>query len=122
MLLVILNFVMMLPLNQLNSITTGFLDPPNLHLKTKFMVLAALTYECFYNTSALLAAILVGILNFVLILPLNQLNINNFLDPNKLSFDTTLMVLATLEPDFQTYGCFLKMAAILVAILDFVMI
>ena len=97
-LVAILNFVMMLPLNQLNIITTGFLDPKNLHLDNKIMVLVALEPDLlwvFYKTSALLVAIL----NFVLILPLNQLNIKiDFVHKKTLSFDIKIMVIATLEP------------------------
>ena len=54
-----------------------------------------------YNASAFLAAILAAILNFVMILPFNQLNIikTDFLDPKDLSFDTKFMVIVALEPD-----------------------
>ena len=54
---------------------------------------------------AFLAAILAAILNFVLILTLNQLTIikPDFLDPQNLSFNTKIMVLAVLEPDLLLF-------------------
>ena len=83
----ILNCVWMLPQNQLNIVKTGFIDPKNAYLDTKIMALAVLEPfgMSFLCMSAFLADPLVAILNFVLILLLNQLNIINtdFLDAHK---------------------------------------
>ena len=105
-LVAILNFVMMVSLNELNIIKIGFLDPPKLQLDTKIMVLAALERDLgvFLQYICLIGSHFGGHLEFC---PdsTHQLNIIkiDFFDPKSLSFDTNIIVRSALEPDLWLF-------------------